>query len=93
MDVHNGVTWIKAVMVDTLDDIVYSKRIIIILIFNRFRFFFGNKATHSIPRAYYYGMKQNYYFHKQVVKHLKFHLHNNRDAENAPPFFWLTKKK
>lgn len=103
MDIHNGQKWLKEIMVNALSNMVDTKRILIGSIFNRFRFFLSNKATKLIPNAYYYGFRQNYYFHKKIVRHIKMHLHNNRKMENIvdenipsdknDEIFWALSKK
>ena len=87
MDVHNGEKWIKEIMLNALSGIIDTKRIMIQMIFNRFRCFLNKKATHLIPKAFYYGCPQNYYFHKKIVQHIKAHLYNNRNIipnQNTP---------
>jgi len=65
-----------------VSNIVDSKRIMIDLIFDRFRCFLSNKATHIIPKSYYYGSRQNYFYYKKLVQHVKLHLYNNRKMES-----------
>ncbi|BCS83779.1 hypothetical protein QLL95_gp0344 [Cotonvirus japonicus] len=105
MDVHNGERWIKEIMNDALSNIVDSKRIMIYIIFNRFRCFLSKKATKLIPKSYYYGCgsPDNFYFHKKIVNNVKVHLYNygkinKKIDENIPEnrdneVFWALSKK
>ena len=103
MEVYNGEKWIKEVMSIALSNIVDTKRILIGSIFNRFRFFLSNKATKLIPNAYYYGFRENYFFHKKIVQHIKIHLNNNKNNEKTSnediptdrnhEVFWALSKK
>lgn len=79
IDIHNGEKWIKEVVNNAISNIIDSKRIMIGLIFNRFRCFLSRKATHLIPKAYFYGFKHNFYFHKKLIQNIKVHLYNNRN--------------
>ena len=82
MDIHNGTKWLKETMKIALSNIIDTKRVMIELIFNRFRMFLSNKANHTVPRAYYYGLTENYYLHKQMMQRVRVHLYNNRDIAN-----------
>uniref|UniRef100_A0A6C0LQL5 C2H2-type domain-containing protein n=1 Tax=viral metagenome TaxID=1070528 RepID=A0A6C0LQL5_9ZZZZ len=82
MEVYDGNKWIKEVVNNALSNVVCSERIMIGLIFNRFRIFLNRKATKLIPQAYYFGYKENYYFHKKVVQNIKLHLYNNQKNKN-----------
>ena len=103
IDIHNGQKWIKEIMNNALSNVVTSERIMIGMIFNRFRYFLSKKATNLIPKSYYYGFVQNYYFHKKIIQHIKVHLYNNRDIDNKSineeipydndPVFWALSKK
>ena len=103
-DITDSITqWLKEIMTNALSNVVDSKRIMIGMIFNRFRCFLSNKATFLIPKAYYYGYTENYYFHKKLIQHIRFHLHNNSknkklteievpDDRNDKIFWALSKK-
>lgn len=80
MNVHDGNKWIKKLVKTAISNVIDSHGIMIRMIFNRFRIFLSNNATHLIPRAYYYGAYDlnDLYFHKKVVKHIQLHLYNNR---------------
>ena len=82
MDVNDGQKWIKEIILDAVSNIVDSKRIMIQLIFDRFRCFLSNKATYFVPKSIYYGLRQNFFFYKKVVQHVKLHLYNNRNIES-----------
>lgn len=84
MDVHNGEEWIKEIVNSALCQIVDTKRIMIGIIFNRFRCFLSKKATNLTKKAFYYGCQENFYFHKQIVQNIKVHLYNKRNNKNAP---------
>lgn len=92
MDVYDGTKWIKSLVTNALSEVVSAERIMIGSIFNRFRIFLNNEATDLIPTAYYYGYRENYWFHKQVVTDVKLHLYNytrhssnnNQTTENVP---------
>ena len=62
---------------NALSNVVSAERVMIGLIFNRFRCFLSKKATKLIPTAYYYGYIENLYFHKKIVQNIKLHLFNN----------------
>ena len=85
IDVHDGNIWIGALVNKALSSVVCSERIMIGLILNRFRCFLGKKATKLIPKAYYYGYKENYYFHKKIIQNIKYHLyyHHKKTPINA----------
>lgn len=80
INVHNGEKWIREVVKYALSNVIDSHRIMIMIIFNRFRIFLSQKATHLTKKAFYYGSPEpsNLYFHKKVVKNIKLHLYNNR---------------
>ena len=85
MDVHNGQEWIKEMVSSALDQIVDTKKIMLRIIFNRFRCFLSKKATDTIRNAFYYGYQQeNSYFHKKLVQNIKIHLYNKRNNKNPP---------
>ncbi|AVL93378.1 hypothetical protein mvi_18 [Megavirus vitis] len=103
INIHNGNEWIKEIMNNAISNVIDSKRIMIKMIYNRFRCFLNEKATCLIPKAIYYGLSDNYYFHKKLVKHIKVHLYNNRklkpkNKEEIPnnkdhEVFWALSKK
>ena len=102
IDVHDGQHWIKEIMKNALSNVVNSERIMIGMIFNRFRCFLSKKATQLIPKSYYYGFVENYYFHKKMIDQIKVHLYNHRNIKNAvnekipdenDPVFWALSKK
>ena len=84
MDVHNGEEWMKEIVNTALCQIIDTKRMMIGIIFNRFRCFLSNKAIKLIPDAFYYGFRENYSFHKQIMLHLKVHLYNKRNNKDPP---------
>jgi len=90
MHVHNGKQWIKEIMSKTINGLVDIQRIMLTMIFNRFRCFLNKKATKFIARTYYYGIPDNCCFNKKITLPIKVHLHNNRDTmtpvdNNIPP--------
>lgn len=107
MDVFDGKDWLKEIVNNAVLNIVDSKKIMIQIIFNRFRLFLSDKATYIIPKSYYYGCVENLYFHKKLVHNVKLHLYNNRKNNKnketyfeAPvpndrkdPVFWALSKK
>lgn len=84
IDIYDGEKWIKGLVNNALSDVISAERIMIGLIFNRFRCFLNGKATKLIPKAYYYGYINNYRFHKKMVQQIKVHLYNNRNNNNTP---------
>lgn len=86
INVHDGDKWIKAIVDSTLSNVIDAHRIMIMIIFNRFRIFLSEKATHLTKKAFYYGSPEpsNLYFHKKVVKNIKLHLYNNQKNKIKP---------
>ncbi|ANB50170.1 hypothetical protein [Powai lake megavirus] len=88
---------------NAISNVIDSKRIMIIMIYDRFRCFLNKKAICMIPEGIYHGLSDNYYFHKKLVKHIKVHLYNNRklkpkNKEEIPnnkdhEVFWALSKK
>jgi hypothetical protein len=70
-------SWITKNLKETIDEVFNSKRLLIGLIFNRFRFFFSNKAVSIIPRKYYFGDTENLHLYKKYVVGIKNHLYDN----------------
>ena len=83
MKIHNGTEWLNEALTFALQNVVSTKKIMISIIFNRFRCFLSNKATHFTKRSIYYG-SETFYLHKKVVHHIKLHLYNKRKRLNVP---------
>ena len=81
IDLHDGEKWIKGVLSISLDRIIISKIIVLKVIFNKFRIFFGNEAMKLIPYFHHYGREQNSDEYKDLAIDIKFHLYNNRNVK------------
>jgi len=84
IDVHNGKKWVTEIMFDALYCFVDTQQLMFRLIFNRFKFFLGEKAIFRVPRELFYENPITKRYHKKIVNHIKVHLYSNKNRDEMP---------
>ena len=83
IDVYNGKKWIKAPMKETLINIILSKMKIIVVLYDKFKWFFREEATKTILQSYLFGLE----LHKELIADVKLHLYN-KNEEESDEIYW-----